>query len=62
MKVDAPKGVVIGSSLPVSRSNIGAPFLFDIWADFTPFELDTTSPISIISELDMVAVMVFYYI
>ena len=47
LKVLAPKGVVIGSLIPVSRSNIGAPFLFVTWALFTPFESQTMSPISI---------------
>ena len=55
LNVDAPKGVVIGSSLPVSLSNSGAPFLFVIWADFTPFELHKMSPISI--SLNCVVVM-----
>ena len=53
LKVEAPNGVVIGSSIPVRRSKSVAPFLFVIWADFTPFELQTTSPISI--SMDMVA-------
>ena len=55
LNVDAPKGVVIGSSLPVSLSNSGAPFLFVIWADLTPFELHKMSPISI--SLNCVVVM-----
>ena len=59
LNVDAPKGVLIGSSLPVSLSNSGAPFLFVIWADFTPFELHKMSPISI--SLNCAVVMAVYY-
>ena len=55
LKVEAPNGVVIGSSIPVRRSKCGALFLFVIWADFTPFALQTMSPISM--SLNCVVVM-----